>query len=472
MRSLYHLLLALGLCAVMVPQSQGQALPLDVDVDYATFAYDGESSMLELYLALGAESLPYEATDGGYLASLPLDMSLRPVNAGAPDGMEADPVLQDQRSLSFAVTDTSTIQNGQYFVDLIRLAVAPGEYILDIVAAADPVRERPELRLSLDLTVPDYLVEDLTRMSDITMASVIGRAEAEDSEDPFLKNGLIVRPNPKGIYGNGQDRVFYYVEVYGLPEALGEYTLLSYISRSNIAQPLEGLQRREARPVRDPEVVVGAFNISALQSGSYFLRFALLDENNEPMAEQSKKFFVLNPDVAAPVVAMDEDFETSFYAVMGEEELEANLSHAKVIANQQEVSQIRRLDSIDAKREYLSAFWRRRDVDGDPSVNEARRQFYERLRYAEDRYDTPFQEAYETDRGRTVLKYGFPSSVDPHPYESEFLPYEVWTYDSIAGQGSALFVFADREGLGSYDMIHSTVTGEVSNPNWEQMLRR
>jgi hypothetical protein len=33
-------------------------------------------------------------------------------------------------------------------------------------------------------------------------------------------------------------------------------------------------------------------------------------------------------------------------------------------------------------------------------------------------------------------------------------------------------VFADRELTGRFELIHSTVIGEVSAPNWEEMLQR
>jgi GWxTD domain-containing protein len=157
---------------------------------------------------------------------------------------------------------------------------------------------------------------------------------------------------------------------------------------------------------------------------------------------------------------------------MSEEEVEENLRHAAVIATQQEQAQMRQLRDLDGKRQYLAEFWRRRDTDADPAENRARRDFYERLRYAEERYATPFAEAYETDRGRILLRYGYPSQVDPRPFEQGLAPHEIWLYESIPGYGQALFVFADREGTGEYDLLHSTVTGEVSAPNWEQLLQQ
>ncbi len=50
------------------------------------------------------------------------------------------------------------------------------------------------------------------------------------------------------------------------------------------------------------------------------------------------------------------------------------------------------------------------------------------------------------------------------------MPYEIWVYDNIPGEGRALFVFADRFKSNTYDLIHSDVRGEASLPNWQQEL--
>ncbi|MDX1440236.1 MAG: GWxTD domain-containing protein [Rubricoccaceae bacterium] len=466
--------LILSSLAVLVSLSgvaSSQELPVDLDIDYATFLFDDDSSLLEVYLSVGASSLEYEQSDGHYVADLPLDIILRPVAGSAPAGASDTPVLDETLSFQFTVADTSTLDDSQFFVDQIRTAVPPGEYSLDVIAPATETRS--ELRVVYDVTVPDY-VDSGVIVSGITLASVIRRAEPEDSNSPFGKNGLVVTPNPNALYGMANGRLFYYVENYGLSSSAGEgeYTLFAYISESNLPQPMPEFQERSVRQVRDPDVIAGAFNVSQLPSGSYFLRVALLDENNEALAEQSKKFWIFNPNVQREVAVVDAGFESSLYAVMSEEEVEENLEHAEIIASQNERSQMGNLETLDQKRQFLARFWQVRDTDSDPSVNAARREFYERLRFAEERYSSPFDEAYRTDRGRVVLKYGYPSSVDPRPFDSEMVPHEIWTYDNLPGQGAAIFVFADREGLSRYDLIHSNVTGEVSQGNWEALLRR
>ncbi len=343
-------LLILLVATVSTTTCCAQGLPLDVDLDYATFLYDESVSVLEFYVSVGAEKLDFELTEGQYMATVPLDFVLRPVADSAPTGASLEPVLEENLILRFASVDTSALLPGQFYVEQLRMVVPAGEYTLDATFSA--TAGRPEVKVALDVVVPNYGAGESVMVSGITLASHISRADEDEDTHSFFKNGLIVTPNPNSIFGEGQDRIFYYLECYGLSEQLEgeEYTLLTFLSGSNAPQPMAGYQERTVRAVHDPDVLVGSFDVSELPSGSYFLRFAILDENNQALAEHSKKFFVLNPNVKRPIVAVNEDFETSLYAVMSEEEVSDNLAHARVIATQTELREIRNLATLETKR--------------------------------------------------------------------------------------------------------------------------
>ncbi len=478
MRSRRSLLLAL-LAATAAPlaaqPAAAPAFPLQVDVDAAAFRYDGATSLVEAYLAFGAESLPYERREGRFVAEFPVRVTVRRAAQAAPAEASAAPVFADTLALAFAVADTAGLVQGQYFVQQVRAAVPPGEYELEVEVPA--LTGRASLALRRDLAVPDFGgagAAERAMVSDLALAADIRAAEDGEAASPFYKNGLIVQPNPNGLYGQGLPGVFYYAEAYGLDDAVADeaYTLLAYVAEANLPQPIPGLQRRTERPVRSPDVVVGSFDVGGLPSGSYYLRLAFLDAENEAVAEQSRKFFVYNPGVARPQVVVDDSYETSLYAAMPGEEVEENLLHAAVIATGRERQQIAALATADAKREFLAGFWRRRDNSPSTSVNEARRDFYERVQYADDRYANAYAEGWQTDRGRVVLEYGRPSSVTPRSFGADTVPHEIWEYDNIPGEGRSTFVFADRNGFGDYELIHSDVSGEISQIDWQDRLRR
>ncbi|MEM1041485.1 MAG: GWxTD domain-containing protein [Bacteroidota bacterium] len=465
---------AFAAAAPAFAQQPAAILPLQLDVDHAAFRYDAETSLVEAYLAFEASSLPYVRADEQFEVVLPVIVGLRRSSTGGLAQASETLAFADTLAYRFAVPDTSGLVQGQYFVQQVRAAVPSGEYVLEVDVLGNEDLGRAAFAARSDVSVPDFEgAGDRVMVSDLTLASSIRRSE--DREIPFYKNGLAVLPNPNKLFGQGLPTLYYYAEAYGLDAAAGggTYTLFAYLASSDLAQPMAGFQQRTERAARPTDVLVGQFDLSEVPSGSYYLRLALLDENNEALAEQGRKFFIFNPGVAQPVAEADgSSYEANLYAVMPEEEVEQNLAHAGVLANDREQGQMRRLATLDAKRDFLARFWAGRDENPLTPINETRRRFYELVQYTNGRYSTSFTEGWNTDRGNVVLKYGQPSQVDPNLYDSETVPHETWEYDNIPGAGRSLFVFVDRLGFGDFELIHSTVNGEVSMPDWQQQLRR
>ena len=445
--------------------------PVDIEMDYATFAYDGAESMVEIYMAIGAPSLHYELEGTEFQASIPLDLSLWHSTDATLESTPASPVWQQDSDLSFSVADTSALSAGQVFIRQLRLTVPPGEYEL---RAKVITPGGTELEAQHDMIVPDFAQHASCTFSDVTLASTIRRSQ--DREDAFYKNGLSILPNASQLYGEGASRLFYYAEAYNTSCAAsdaGEYTLLTYLSEANRPAPLGGLEKRSTRAARDRDVLVGSFGLENLASGTYYLRFVILNEVNEALVEQSRKFFVYNPDVVSAAVAAQNPstvFETSGYATMPEEEVARGMEHARIIATEQEIRRIRRIEDLDEKRRFLMEFWQLRDPTPDTELNEFRDDFYTRLMYANERYSIRSRDGWETDRGHVLIKYGRPTSIEPHLYDRGFKPYEIWKYNSIPGEGEADFIFADLDGFGDFELIHSTVIGERKLANWMEEL--
>ena len=75
---------------------------------------------------------------------------------------------------------------------------------------------------------------------------------------------------------------------------------------------------------------------------------------------------------------------------------------------------------------------------------------------------------WRTDRGRVYIIYGPPDEVERYPYSENMKPYEIWHYYNL--QGGVIFVFGDRTGFGSYELLHSTLVGEIKNEEWMYLL--
>jgi len=443
-----------------------------MDLHHSAFAYDDSESLLEVYLSFQAATLPFVADSIGYLAQLPIDILLQRSSQATLEGTPVAPIWQDSLVLNFAVMDTTRLNVGQHFIHQVRMTVVPGEYELQVVVPADEAFNRSELALRRDVLVPDFSRAELVGLSDITLASMIETTDNRTS--PFFKNGLIVRPNANQLFGQGLNTLYYYAETYhteGIAVDNDQYTVYVYIAEANRPQAVSGLERRSSRNTVSPDVLVGSFDLSAVPSGSYFLRIALLNEDNEAVAEQSSKFFVYNPLVerAEPAV-VEMTFETSEYALLSEEEVARAFDHITIIAADRDQRRFRNIQDLNEKRRFLMEFWHRRDPRPDTPVNEYKEEFYQRLQYANERYTNNLADGWKTDRGQALIKYGIPSSIDPHLYDRGLAPHEIWQYNNIPGEGQAVFVFADRDGFGEFTLIHSTVSGELSMPNWEREL--
>lgn len=462
--------LLLILAALLALPASAQIV--QVDMDQAAFAYDDDNALLEVYLAFDASTLPFEPVDANFEALLPVRLALGQSSIALP-GVAPVSVWQDTLALRFLVADTSMAVPGRYYLQQVRTLVAPGAYVL---SATIPAAEgRSEVMLRRDVLVPDFSrASRMAALSDVELASAIGAST--DRDDPFYKNGLIVRPNANQLYGEGVSRLFYYAEAYGTGTvgAGDEYTLYAFVSEANRPTPVAGLSQRTKRAARSPDVLVGSFDVSALASGSYFLRLAVLDANNEAVAEQSRKFFVYNPNVQREVAATGPTatFEETSYAAMPEAEVDVAMELAEVIATQTEQRRMRRIQDLDERRRFLADFWEARNPNPGTQVNTVRDEFERRVEYVSDRYGTPRREGWKTDRGRVILKYGQPTSVTPRLYERDAYPHDIWTYNNIPGEGQALFVFVDRDGFGEFRLLHADVAGETNLPNWRDEVQR
>ncbi|WP_420457117.1 GWxTD domain-containing protein [Rubrivirga sp.] len=435
--------------------------------DVATFRYTDEQSLVELYLSFRAETLPFAADGETFQATVPAHVVVRPVAQAAPGAAEVTPVVDQTLSFAYALADTAALASTQVFVEQVRLAVAPGEYELDVTLEPEGQRE---VRALLNLTVPDYAASAGTAISAVQLATSI---QPTTDPGPLSKSGLTVRPNPDAFYGGVGATVRYYAEVYGPPAETDTYTLLAFVAESADGQAMADHETRLTRRARPVDVVAGELDVSTLPSGIYHLRLVALNEANEAVAEQTKRFFVINPDVERALSAADlMSYEETLFGAMGEEELALNVRHARVLATSREQAEISSIQTDDDRRRFLTAFWTARDTDGLPGVNRARQAFYDRLRLVESRFNEFGQETYETDRGRVYLRYGPPTEIDRRPFESNLLQHEVWGYDNIPGEGRAVFVFVDRYSSDRYELIHSDVTGEVSLPNWQTEIQR
>ncbi len=102
--------------------------------------------------------------------------------------------------------------------------------------------------------------------------------------------------------------------------------------------------------------------------------------------------------------------------------------------------------SLDEKQAFFKRFWKKRDPDPATAKNELKNEYFNRINYANQHFSAFSQDGWLTDRGRILIKFGFPDDIERHPFEMGTRPYEVWRYYSLR----KVFLFEDRTGFGDY----------------------
>ena len=117
------------------------------------------------------------------------------------------------------------------------------------------------------------------------------------------------------------------------------------------------------------------------------------------------------------------------------------------IAEPGEVARLRSLGPAEQAAGW-EEFWRRRDPDPETERNEARTEFFRRVRYTE-RHFRGYGPGWRTDMGRIYVKYGPPDQVESTAYRGDGPGVEIWTYNRPLRR----FWFEDRDGFGRFVLV-------------------
>ena len=227
---------------------------------------------------------------------------------------------------------------------------------------------------------------------------------------------------------------------------------------------------RELNVSNESIVEVGFINLKKFPTDTYTFVLAVSNESKTEYAASRKRLYLVNPDVEALAVATTSDlgYMSSEFGVFTEEECDDLFSKSKIIAKSDEIDQYEDLDSLSQKRKFLFQFWQRRDEDPSTPYNEFKTIYLTRVESANTRFRTMTSEGYKTDRGRIFVRLGEPDEIERHPNKIDSKPYEVWYYNQI--EGGVHFIFGDFTGFNFYELLHSTMRGELQDPDWARRL--
>jgi len=456
-------LLLLTLILVGSIFSQGnQTTFIPLSVDYSLFRGAQDQTFIEVYLSFNERHLHYNQKDSTfqaeYLASLEITQNDSIIFR------KFDRRLSKVDSVNYAASQRK-------FINIFSHSLNSGKY-----AAKVTVQDLNSTKMGeyyFEFESPFFPKEQLT-ISNIQLCSKI---VPDTSSSEFQKNAYLTIPNPENTYSIVQPVLYYYAELYNLeiPEkSPGEYTIHCKITdlENNL---IKDYQQKTVQKPGATAVIVGGHNIVTLPSATYFFTMEIQDQQNLQVVSSSKRFNFIKPAKQMIVTsdsagtALAANLNISEYLQFSEEDLNQEFEQLSYLTSQEQKSIFQNLD-VESKRIFLAKFWQKLDQAPETEINEFKRQYFELIEYANLNFGSMNKSGWKTDRGRILLTYGIPNEIDRNYMAIDMKPHEIWHYHEL--EGGSLFVFSDLTGFGDFDLLHSTYSRELYQPDWERLVRK
>jgi GWxTD domain-containing protein len=450
-----NILLFVALLCQSILFSQSQ---FKVDFDYAVFQHSDTSGYLEIYYAFFQDQFT-QVTGEDNLPVIGGNLHVFLTNA------DGDTVFIDEDYQFTTIKDTS-LESKRGFTGVLNFLLSFNEYRCTLTGSDINSPKSDSTTFNIIVRPPP---EERFSISDIELASSIN--ESKNGSGIFYKNTYEVVPNPSNIYGGLMPVVYFYSEIYNIDLDPGSEQLKVDNILYNSANQIQ-FQRSKLIPRVNASIVeVGTINISKAPSGAYTLVIAVTDTVKNLTVYSSKRLYVHNPGVVDTLSYSrgDIDVLSSEFSIMSEEELDDVFDYSKYIATNKELDQWPKLTSREAKMNFLFNFWKARDENTSTPENEYKREYFNRVKLANEKYGAMQKKGWKSDRGRVLIVYGEPSEIERYPNQTDTRPYEIWTYEQL--EGGVIFIFADLSGFGDYRLIHSTARNELRDDFWDRRIK-
>ncbi|MDQ1266075.1 MAG: GWxTD protein [Bacteroidota bacterium] len=435
------------------------AVQVNMEIDGAAFRTSGAEVRWEMYYSFPDTMLKYMYDDGKYSGELMIQVEIDSANKRVSENKWIVVNTVDKPLNGFKM---SLIGTKSFYL-------LPGNYKAHIIVN-DINDTATHAEITSNLTLRNYPANTFN-FSDIEFASVIEHEKSKTSEwnESFHKNSLYVIPNPSLIIMDNPPKLKAYFEVYyAKSQTDGNYRLVCRIIDALNKEVFTVPQER--KPYNDAIVEMIDLPLDALPTGLYMLEVLGIrnTEENADTIKVLKKFYCLNVNIPPENTAQfseNESFESSEFAAMNEDRIETEFQMAKYIASKFEIEQYDLLSTLKAKQRFMYRYWKIRDSNPETHENERLTEYRKLINYA----NTYFafnndNKGWKTDRGRIMLKYGFPAERNEHPPYEGYRGYEEWIYTSI--EGGISFYFVDTRGYHKFILVHSTAYGETMNYDW------
>jgi GWxTD domain-containing protein len=440
------------LSSLIFPQDK-----FDFEFDYAQFGYDSSSNYVEFYYSFNQASLTVNHTDT-------IDFTEGILHITIEDTSSGELQVDQDWLISHIVKDSLNLNKS--LVGVIGFILNDGIYKCDIIGK-DAIDSEKQRSITEILEIKPFYQLGIS-MGDIQLASNIIQG-SDNKSSIFYKNTFEIMPMPTGTFGENQPVLFYYTELYNVKSQDDSKLRIDQHVINSRGQVINQKSKLIGRSL-DSRVEVGTVMTYKLPTDTYTLVLSLIDSAANYGVSSSKKFFVYNPSVeyVDTFKTQGSNLVVGMFGVMSEDELDDFFAKSRYIASEPEIEKYENLTTENAKRRYLTNFWKARDEDPSDDMNHYLKDYMRRIKESNLKYKALSKEGWKTDRGRVYLVYGQPSEIDRYPNQTETRPYEIWSYYDI--EGGVQFIFGDITGFSDYQLLHSTKRGELRDNGWQRRI--
>ncbi len=336
-------------------------------------------------------------------------------------------------------------------IDVIGIKLKPGGYL--IALQARDANSMANGEAILKAKARDFS-ESRLEMSDLELAYNI---TDDTTNGRFSKAEKKILPNPSRIFTHERSMLYFYGELYNLafdPQAKPDYTL-DFSVLDTTGKKLKEYGEQTHTKLGNSAVIISGINIGPFSGGEYLLQVEASDQQTRQKVSSTKKFVIFREKTADELLG---------------EAIKQFKQDVIYIATPGELSIFDQLNNV-GKKNYIDEFWRKRDPSPGTPENEFKTEHYQRIAYTNAHFsrNSSSDDGWNTDMGRIYIRYGESSEIERHPSTRGEKPWEKWNYNDI--QGGVYFIFLDEDGYGVYRLVHSTMTGEVHDSQWEERLK-
>lgn len=433
-----------------------------VYLSYNTFYNPDKGPYVETYLSVNAGSIHFTENEEGLLQGKLEVIILFKQNDTIVNFKKYNlmsPVIENKSKTNFS------------FIDQQRFALPNGRYLLelkvkDLNAEENPIYGKDSIFVSynrerIDFSGIEFLESYKPTIEDNTLS----------------KSGFDLVPYAFTYFPDNVSKIAYYSELYNTDKTLGKdkkFLLKSYIESFETKQIMNGFVKQKVIESAPVVPFLNEFSLEELPSGNYNLVMEAINQENEVIAKNYVFFQRSNPGLDKKLITFSEtDISNTFVSkITNKDSLMEYIAMLRPISTQREkytAEDLIQNGTDSTLKHYFYHFWKSRDPY-TPGKNWQR--YKKRVMISNDKYSSLNKKGYETDRGITFIKYGEPNTIVESPYGPATTPYEIWHYYALNSKYSnAKFIFYNPNlATNDYDMIHSNVPGEVSNPQWQYLL--